>query len=742
MLQRYACVRQADTSDCGAASLAIIARHYDRSLGLEQLRELVGTDRSGVDLLGLVRAAERLGFSARGVHGSYDALVNGVAFPAIAHVKNSDGLGHFVVVHRAGRRGVVVADPQHGIVRQSREEFCRTWTGHLLLVVPDPQATPPRQAAPPTALWRFLGLFRGQLGVLAEVCFCALLLTLLGVATAYFIQHLVDSVLVRQETGLLNALGAGMVLVVAFRTLFGGLRQYLLAHVSRRIDLTLVANYARHLLGLPLSYFEKRQVGDIVARAWDGFKVSNAIANTTTAALVDGLLVVGLTGLLWLYDARLALVATAFVPLVVLVVMAHHPAVRRYSRRAVEAGGLYHAHLAETCAGAETLKAHAAEGERCEEGENRLVQLASARYGFHMVWLSSDVLALAMIALAGVVVLWYGGHRVMTGALSVGQLMFFYALLVYLLEPLQRLASANFWLQDALIAVERLGNVLDLAREPLDDPRRVAFAGIRSAVEVQGVTFTYGYRGNVLQDVNLRIPAGQTVAIIGESGSGKSTLLKLLQGLCVPTAGRVAIDGVNLRDIDLTSLRQRIGVVSQDAQVFTATLRDNVALGRPEATLEEVVAAVRAAGLEDFVAELPERYDTVIGERGANLSGGQRQRLAIARALLRKPDLLIFDEATSHLDTATEQMVRANLRGMLQGCTVVLVAHRLGTVKDADRIYVLQHGQITEEGTHRQLLEQEGWYADLWRRQTEGASDRAVPYHRNGKGTPEGVAHG
>jgi ATP-binding cassette subfamily B protein len=533
-----------------------------------------------------------------------------------------------------------------------------------------------------------------------------------------------------------------MVLVVAFRTLFSGLRQYLLAHLSRRIDLTLVANYTRHLLGLPLSYFEKRQVGDIVARAWDGFKVSNAIANTTTAALVDGMLVVSLTGLLWLYDARLALVATGFVPLVVLVVMAHHPAVRRYSRQAVEAGGLFHAHLTESCAGAETLKAHAAERERCEEGENRLVQLASARYGFHMVWLSSDVLALAMIALAGVVVLWYGGQRVMAGALSVGQLMFFYSLLVYLLEPLQRLATANFWLQDALIAVERLGNVQDLPRESLDDRRRVVFAGIRSAVEVQGVTFAYGYRGNVLDDVNLRIPAGQTVAIIGESGSGKSTLLKLLQGLCVPTAGRVAIDGVDLRDIDLTSLRQRIGVVSQDAQVFTATLRDNVALGRPEATLEVVIAAVRAAGLEDFVAELPERYDTVIGERGANLSGGQRQRLAIARALLRKPDLLIFDEATSHLDTATEQMVRANLRGLLRDCTVVLVAHRLGTVKDADRIYVLQHGRITEEGTHRQLLEHEGWYADLWRRQTEGANDRALPHHCNGKGTPEGVTHG
>ena len=281
---------------------------------------------------------------------------------------------------------------------------------------------------------------------------------------------------------------------------------------------------------------------------------------------------------------------------------------------------------------------------------------------------------------------------------------------------------------------------MDLELEPQGDDK-VPFRGVGQAIELRDVSFRYGCRAKVLDKVNLRIPAGQTVAIVGESGSGKSTLLKLLMQFYQPTEGRMFIDGIDLRDFELKSLRGRIGVVSQEPFIFNGTLRENIALGRPEATLAEVIEAAKAAGLDEFVAGLPERYETVIGERGSNLSGGQRQRLAIARALLRRPEILIFDEATSHLDTATEHAIQVNLRTAFAGKTVLLVAHRLSTIKDADHIYVLHQGRIVEQGVHRQLIALGGRYAALCHAQTDhaevGTARHPAPAlnghdHRNG----------
>ena len=301
--------------------------------------------------------------------------------------------------------------------------------------------------------------------------------------------------------------------------------------------------------------------------------------------------------------------------------------------------------------------------------------------------------------------------------------MFFYTLLGYLLDPLVQLASVNFQMQDALVAVDRLYQVLDMELEQPGAEKKLAFDGIGDAIELRDVNFKYGCRTPVLEKLNLRIPAGKVVAIVGESGSGKSTLLKLLMGFYAPTAGRLTADGVDQREFDLASWRRRIGLVSQDAFVFNGTLRENIAVGCPTATADDVLTAARDAGLEEFIASLPDGFETVVGERGANLSGGQRQRLGIARALLRQPDILIFDEATSHLDTETERAIQENLRTALADKTVILVAHRLSTIRSADLIYVLQKGRVIESGSHYQLLRQNGKYAGLWQAQSDPGDD-------------------
>jgi ATP-binding cassette subfamily B protein len=726
MWHRYTSVRQVDGSDCGAAALATVAMHYGLALGLQQVREFAYTDRQGATLLDLLRGAETLGFSAMGVRAQLEHLSQ-VPLPVIAHTKTSAGYGHYVVVHRVRGNRVLIADPRRGLENLTREEFQKRWSGHLLVLVPGSNTVPPKDTRKPLRPWfRFFGVLTPHLPLLGEAALCAVLMSVLGVCTSYFVQHLVDSILVRNEGKLLNALGIGMLLIVFFRMMFGIVRDYLLAHISRRIDLTLISGYVRHILGLPLAFFEMRRVGEIFSRVNDTVKIREAISGAASTAAMDGTLVVFLLAVLWMYDLPLALVATAFAPLLVCSVLLHHPASVRRTMDAMEMGEQLGSHLIETIEGAETVKAFGAERMRAQGGEIRLARVVKAVFGLQKLSISTQALGTFFTATASIVILWYGGHRVMSGALTVGQLLFFYSLVTFLMEPLQRLSTVNLKIQDALSAINRVYQVMDLEREIESGPRKVQFETVRRAVELANLSFRYGSRKDVLRHVSLSIPRGKTVAVVGESGSGKSTLIKLLMGFYPPTEGRILIDGVDLADFDTSSLRARVGIVSQQPFLFSKTIAENIAFGRPDARFEEVIEAAREAGLEEFISGLPERYETMIGERGVNLSGGERQRLAIARALLCKPEILIFDEATSHLDTATERAIQKNLRTVFRGKTVMLVAHRLSTIRDADIIYVLHRGRLVEQGTSAELMAAGGRFAALWHAQMDSVETLAV----------------
>jgi len=717
MKKRYPCVRQVDHTDCGAAALASIALYYKNNIALQRMRDLAGTDREGTNLLGLVKAAEAVGFSAKAVQGCSDSLL-GIPLPAIAHVANGKGSGHYAVLYRIGRRSVIIADPEKGTYRTTLAAFLSTWSGYLILIAPDATARHFRLGGTPASSYRrFVLILNEYLGVLSEAAVCALLMTLLGIATSYFIQHLVDSVLVRSETRMLNALSMGMALVVVFRTLFSVLRQYLLAHVGRRVDLNLSSCYARHILELPVSFFEMRRVGEIISRFNDASKIREAVSGVTLTALVDGLMVMITLLVLWAYDAQLAAVATLFAPAMLGIVLLHHSEAHRRSLRAMEASAALTAHLAEDVTGIGAIKAFNAQGMRQQQGETRLLNVAKSSFAVQSLNISVTSWSAFAAGVAVIVVLWFGGHRVISGALSVGELLFFYTLLGYMLDPISRLATVSLQLQDALVAIDRLYEIMDLSTEP-NDPTLGQFTGIAGALELRDVSFQYGCRSEVLTGISLCIPAGSTVAIVGESGCGKSTLLKLLMRFYEPTAGSILADGVELRHYDLESFRACIGFVDQEACIFDGTIRENIMFSRSQASMNEVIEAARLAGLEQVIAHLPDRYETPIGERGSNLSGGQRQRLAIARALLGHPGILFFDEATSHLDTNAEQEIQENLRNMLKERTVVIVAHRLSAIRDADLIYVMDRGQIVEQGTHEQLLEKGGRYARCWLQQS------------------------
>lgn len=726
MFNRFPCVRQHDQSDCGAAALATVLKYYRRPAGLQQVREHAGTDAAGTNLAGLIHAATRCGLQAIGVKGPYDALL-GARLPAIAHVRNQDGLGHFVVLFRVTKKRVILVDPASGSRTVDRKTFCEEWTGVLLLIEPDQTGIATRNlhhtSEPETkkirrSTTRLAEILFSHIGILSECVVCALLMTLLGLCTSMFVQQLVDSVLVQAHTGLLNALGIGMMCIVIFKAVFGVLRGYLLAHLSRRIDLALMSGYLTHVVRLPMRFFESRRIGEIVSRSNDAARIRDAVSGAALTIVLDGLMLLIASAVLWFYDAQLAAVACVFVPILLASVLAHHPAARSRSRQAMEGAARYSAHAIEDISGVATIKSLGVERLRKTQRDARLLDLIGTLFSVRKLGISMSALSSLITGAAGIVVLWYGGHRVIEGALTIGQLMFFYTMLGHLLGPLERLASVNLQIQDALVAAERLFEVIDLEAESLSDPNKSQLIEFKHGIHFDDVRFRYGCREEVLKGVKLKIPAGATVGIVGESGSGKSTLLKMLMRFYEPDSGRLTIDGMDARDIRTDSIRAATSMVSQDAFIFSGTIRENIGLGCENPTLDKIAIAARTAGLEDYIESLPERYETVIGEQGANLSGGQRQRVAIARALLSDAPILLLDEATSHLDTTTEQEIQRNLRTSCFNKTVVAVAHRLSTVRDADVIYVMDEGRVVESGSHSELLAVNGRYASLWRAQT------------------------
>jgi HlyB family type I secretion system ABC transporter len=723
-MARYTCVRQQDEFDCGPAAIATVALHYGLRVRIHELRRVCGTDRGGTNLLGLAEAAEQLGFTARAASGSYEAILD-LPLPAIAHTNLEKGGHHYVVVHAINEREVVVADPRGEVETLSRAVFEARWTGYVLILVPESldlrsalvQASPAR---------RLLSLLRPHSGLLGESFVAAVLLAVLGLSTGYFVQILVDSVLVHGEWGLLNALGVGMLAITGFRVLFTVLRARLLIHVGRRVELSLAATYTRHLLNLPLTFFATRRVGEVLSRLSDVPKIRDAISGAAVSSAVDSILIVVSLAAMFAYDVRLALMGCAFAPLLVGALVFHHGAVRRLIRAKMEADAELLGRLTEDVSAIETVKTLGLERQRAEQAEDRLVGAVQAHFQLSEVGIKVEAVTTLFAGVATIAFLWYGGGRVIAGELSVGQLIFFYTLLGSMIGPLIRVTEMHPALQDALVAMDRLQEVLDEPAEERHSEGAAEFSVLKRGIEVDDVAFRYGSRENVLDGLKLRVEAGTTVGLVGESGAGKTTLLRLLMRFHEPTSGAIRFDDVDLRDLSLASLRAGIGVVSQEPTIFSGTLRENLLVARPGATPAELRAAVEAAGLAKVVDALPQRYETRLGERGASLSGGQRQRLAIARVLLKGANVVILDEATSQLDTDTEQALIRSLRRVLAGKTVICVAHRLSTVREADRIYVLGDGGVLEAGTHAELLQRDETYARLWRAQAGPALRRSA----------------
>lgn len=523
-----------------------------------------------------------------------------------------------------------------------------------------------------------------------------------------------DKVLVHKGLTTLDVLAFGFFVIALFNALLSGIRTYIFSHTTNRVDVELGSKLYNHLMGLPLPYFEARQVGQSVARVRELDTIRNFITGSALTLCIDLLFTFVFFGVMWYYSPTLTLLVMATIPLYILLSVVITPMLRARLDSKFKHSAENQAFLTESITGVETVKACAVEPQMQRKWEDQLANYVNASFSTQHLSNISNQIAGFISKMTTLGIIFFGAYAVMEGKMTVGMLIAFNMLAGQVSGPILKLVQLWQDFQQAGISLKRLGDILNTPREPGFNPHRSTLPKLEGAINFDKVRFRYTPNGPVvLDDVQLQVKAGEVIGIVGRSGSGKSTLTKLIQRFYVPEAGRVLVDGVDLSVVDTTWLRRNIGVVLQENFLFNRSVRENIALANPGLPMAMVVRAAKLAGAHDFILELPEGYDSLVGEQGCNLSGGQRQRIAIARALISNPKILLFDEATSALDYESERVIQENMGAICQGRTVFIIAHRLSTVRQCDRIIVMDKGRIVESGSHEQLIEKNGYYAKL-----------------------------
>jgi len=696
--------------DTGLTCLVMLARFHQIAADPDQLAHQFKASGEVFGKTEILLAAKHLGLQAKPVKTTIDRL-DRTPLPAMA----ADSSGGYFILARFDADKALIHDPKAERPEVvSRDELLARWSGELILFTS--RASLVGEMAKFDFSW-FIPAVVKYRKLLYEVLLVSFVLNLFALVTPLFFQVVMDKVLVHRGLTTLDVIAVGLLVVSVFEVVLSGLRSYVFAHTTSRIDVELGARLFRHLLHLPLGYFQARRVGDSVARVRELENIRAFLTGNSITVVLDVLFSVVFIGVMLFYSGWLTLVVLASLPLYFVIALLVTPLLRARLHEKFNRGAENQAFLVETVSGIDTLKSMAVEPQMQRRWDTQLASYVSA--GFKSSTLST--LAHESTNLVGklvtVGILWLGAKLVIEGQLTVGQLIAFNMLAGRVAQPIMRLAQLWTDFQQTGISVQRLGDILNAPTEAAG--AKSSLPPIAGRITFDRVNFRYRPdTPEVLKGITLDIAPGEVIGIVGRSGSGKSTLTKLIQRLYVPERGRVLIDGMDLTLIDAASLRRQIGVVLQENVLFNRTLRENIALADPGAPLEQVIQASKLAGAHEFILELPEAYDTMVGEHGSTLSGGQRQRIAIARALINEPRILIFDEATSALDYESERIIQQNMSAICQGRTVIIIAHRLSAVRHANRILVMDHGQIVEAGAHAELLQHEvGHYSRLHRLQ-------------------------
>lgn len=708
-------IKQHDITDCGAACLASISAHYNLEIPIARIRQYAGTDKKGTNVLGLIEAAEKLGFEAKGVRGDFDSLFK-IPKPAIAHIIVKEKLQHYVVIYEVDKKHITIMDPGTGkIHKKTHEEFKKEWTGVLVILLPDENFTVGNEKV--SILKRFWFLLKPHKFVLIQALVGAIIYTLLGLSTSIYIQKITDHVLIGGNTKLLNLLSVIMLALLFIQVLIGIYKDIFLIKTGQQIDARLILGYYKHLLKLPQQFFDTMRVGEIISRINDAVKIRVFINSTSLSLTVNFFIVIFSFALMFSYYWKLAMIMLAIIPVYILIYWITNRLNKKTERKIMERSADLESQLVESLNAVGTIKRFGLEGFANIKTETRFISLLHIGYTSALNSIFSGTSSQTVSRLFTIILLWSGTYFVIDQEITPGELMSFYAIIGYFTGPISSLIGANKSIQNALIAADRLFEIMDLEREETENKFKLTADKIDD-ITFKNVKFRYGTRVEVFNNFNLTIKKGKITAIVGESGSGKSTLISLLQNMYPLQSGSISIGSYNLKYIENKSLRELVSVVPQKIDLFAGNVIDNIAVGEFQPDMERILTICKSIGILEFIETLPNGFTTYLGENGATLSGGQKQRIAIARALYKQPKILVLDEATSSLDSTSENYIQKTIQKLrAEHKTIVVIAHRLSTVVNADTIVVLEKGKVLEQGSHKELYSKKRHYYNLWKQQ-------------------------
>lgn len=715
MLKKYPFIHQKDETDCGVVCLAMIIKYYGRSISVSKLREEAGTDKLGTNILGLIKAAKDNGLDATAVKSQDYVLDDKVQLPAIAHLRKrgtDKTILHYVVVYEVTDKDIVCADPADGLVKISKEKFAELWTGKLIFLEKNQEFDDK-----PNGISIYQRLYRivsGEKRTLLAMFILSILYTALGVSGSFYYRLVIDTIIPKNETELLLRLTIIFVGIALFQNIMGYFRTETLLQLSKRFDTEILMGYYKHVLNLPLNFFTSRKTGEIVSRFTDASKVREALATTIVAIMLDTVLALAAGIMLFFQNQQLFIICIIIAGLYGVIVYAFNAKLEQINSKQMSESAALSAYMVESLSGIETIKAFNVESKFIRKSYDKFGDMMKTILKSGKIINLQSCLSSNLAGIGKIVVLCSGSYFVITGDMSIGTLMMFYMLMDYFINPIKTLLNLQPTIQSGKVAAERVYEVMDLEKEKIDQEDHK----ISGDIKIENLDFRYASRKKILSNISMHFEQGKKIAIVGESGSGKSTLGKLLLGLYEVENGHIFIGDADICDIPKSALRQQIAYVPQNISLFAGTLLENITLGIENVDYEKVQEICRMVKVEDFVKELPMGYETQVEEGGTNFSGGQKQRIAIARALIKNPQIIILDEATSNLDAITERAFSDAIRQYGTDTTIVVIAHRLSTIMNCDTIYVMENGSVIENGTHEDLLEKHGCYYNYWKSQT------------------------
>lgn len=709
-------VKQHDMMDCGAACISSVGNFHKIYVPITKIRQWSETDKNGVNVIGLIDALDKMGFYAKGVKASIEAI-DKIPLPSIAHMIYENRLQHFVVIYKVKKKSLTIMDPSLGyLIQISLKEFETSWSSALILIAPKSNFSPSNFKQ--SNITRFYSLIKPHKSILFQSIFGALIYTILGLSIPIYIQKITDHVLINGNKNLLNLMSSLMILLISVQAIIGAKKTVLVMKTGQLIDAQLILGYYTHIMNLPQRFFDTMRIGEIISRINDAVKIRNFINETALEILVNSLVIVFTVTLMFTYYWKLALIISFIIPIYTGIYFSMNYLNKRNERKIMEVSAKLETQLVESINHAKTIKEFGIEEFSNTQIEHRFVKLLFTGFKSGLNSLFASASSQYLSSILTVIILWFGSYYVIDGMLTPGELFSFYALIGFFTGPVSMLIGANKSIQNALIASDRLFEIMDLEIENTNQGKLTLQKSDLGDIQFQHVTFSYGNKAKLFVDFNLTIYQNQVTALVGESGCGKTTLFSLFQQLYPIKEGSIFIGHYNMNDINIKDLRSKVGVISQDLQLFSGNIIENIALGDPNPDLKRIFDICSELEISEFIERLPNSYDTEIGENGTLLSGGQKQRIAFARAIYKKPEILLLDEATSSLDSNSELPIKKFIESYKkQFKTIIIIAHRLSTIKSVDRIVFLKRGQVQEVGTHHELINLNGEYNSLWQLQ-------------------------